>query len=108
MAKKKKPFHRKWSEDEEKLLKEIYPIKRRKKVAKIMGRSLGSISAKVKMMGLKSGSPEDWTDYEIQLLKRLFPIKQTKEIAKMLGRTVNTVTYRAYTLSLNKEPFARR
>ena len=43
----------KWSDNEIKLLKEIFPVKLSKEVAEILGKTVDSVSYKAQMMGLK-------------------------------------------------------
>ena len=73
MAKKTKRIQRKWSKDELKLLKKLFPIKETKEVAEILGRSLTSVHTKAFESGLKKAYlPPRWTASETKLLKKLY------------------------------------
>ena len=103
MAKKTKPIQRKWSNNEIKLLKKLFPTKKKKEIADIMGRTLYSVASKAQMVGLKKVDKGKWSDEEIKLLKEIYPIKRTKEVAEKLGRPMRSVAHRAYILGLKKK-----
>ena len=56
MSKKTKPIRRKWSDDELKLLKENFPIKKMKEVAAQLGRPMPSVINRAYIMGIKKKS----------------------------------------------------
>ena len=56
MPKKTKPIRRKWSDDELKLLKENFPIKKMKEVAAQLGRPMPSVINRAYIMGIKKKS----------------------------------------------------
>ena len=102
MTKKKKNIYRKWSNEEIKLLKKLFPIKKTKELAEILEKTTDAVSYKAQMMGLKKVGRQKWSDNEIKLLKEIFPVKLSKEVAEILGKTVDSVSYKAQMMGLKK------
>ena len=105
MAKKKKNIYREWSNEEIKLLKKLFPIKKKKEIADILGRSFYSVASKAHVVGLKKVDKRKWSDDEIKLLKEIYPIKRTREVAAQLGRPMPSVIHRAYIMGIRKKSF---
>ena len=105
MAKKKKLTHRKWTDEELQLLKKLFPVKNTKKIAEMLGRTVGSVISKAQMVGLKKVRENKWSNEEIKLLNKLFPIKKTKEVAAKLERPIRSINQKAYILGIKKTSF---
>ncbi len=108
MAKKKKRIYCKWSDKEIKLLKKLFPIKKKKEIADILGRSFRSVASKAYVVGLRKVDRKEWSDKEIKLLKKIYPIKRTREVGAQLGRTLPSVTHRAYIMGIKKKVFIKK
>jgi len=79
-AKAKKRTLIAWSEDEVKLLKELFPQGRAREIAERTGRSLTSVRKKAYVMGIKAREDRFWSANDIRQLKRLYPSETAQSI----------------------------
>lgn len=91
-----------WTEEEIRLLKEIYPHGNTQKVAERLGRPLTAVRQKAYDLGLKTNSYNYWTDEQIQLLKELYPTTTAKALCKKLKHSTGSIRIKASMLNLKK------
>jgi hypothetical protein len=101
MAKKKKKWVR-WSKDEVRLLKRLFPLGKAKRVAEKTGRALKAVQYKAYDMGLGTRQNRRWSASEIEILKRLYLIETARSIADRLGRSEETVRMKARSIGVSK------
>ena len=106
-AKIKKSGRRRWSEDEIKLLKKMYPDNSPKDIANKLARTVAAVVSKGCQLGLGK-KPRLWLKRELNLLKKLYPNKMAKEIADQLGRPVKATEFRIFKLGLKKRRLAKK
>ena len=106
-AKIKKISRRRWSEDEIKLLKRMYPDNNKRDIANKLGRTVAAVVLKGCQLGLGK-KPRLWSKRELNLLKKLYPNKMAKEIAEQLGRPAQATEFRIFKLGLRKRRFAKK
>jgi len=87
-----------WSDREETLLAEMFPVNPNEEIAEKMGRSLGSIDNKARKMGLRK--MKFWSEDEDKLLKKLYTKLSYEQLAYRLGRTKGAVQIRVIVLNL--------
>jgi len=105
MAKSKRGHGRKWTADENALLRELYPESPIGEIAKRLGRTVAAITGKAHCLGLKKKSRLDklWTAEQLQLLSQLYPTHEDiQDIAERIGRSPAVVRAKAYDLWLSK------
>jgi hypothetical protein len=94
-----------WTPEELEKLREIYPRTTRREVARILGRSEGSVQGKVKYLGLRRvRNYKPWTETNIAEFRLLYPVNFSAEIAKRLGRSIISINAMAGKLGLSKDP----
>ena len=97
----KKSRYRRWSEDEIKLLKSLFPRGKAGKIAEKTGRSLTAVRQKARELGLtKRLYP--WSKKDLILLKKLYPSKMAQQIADQIGRSLPAIQRRIQRLGLRK------
>ena len=93
-----------WSKSETKFLKENYGKISSAKIAKELGRSVGSISGKAYGLHLSSKRISNkyraWTEEEVKYLSDNYGVKSHKTVAKYLKRSKNSVIAKARDLKL--------
>lgn len=89
----------KWSEEEEKYLKENFNKHSKKYIAHELGRTVRSINSKINKMELTKGNNR-WSEEEKQYLEENWGKYSIPNIANKLGRTVNGVKLKAYKMGL--------
>lgn len=90
---------RKWTEEENEILKKFYPIEGTEVRDKLDGRTKKAIYAQARKLGLKA--PDDlWTEEENEILKKWYPIEGTKVVNRLEGRTMGAVHAQARELGL--------
>ena len=82
-----------WSEDEVKLLKELYGKKDAQYIADKLGRPLGSVTRKACNIGI-TRTFIAWSSQERNLLKKLYGKEKVEDIAKRIGRSVSATCCR--------------
>jgi len=102
MAKAKKDTWVRWSEDELKLLRKLFPKGRAREIAERIGRPLTAVRQKAYTMGLKTKQWCRWSDSEVKLLKKLHASESLQSIADKLGRSSGTVGVKACSIGLRK------
>jgi hypothetical protein len=103
MAKAKKNTWVRWSEEEVKLLRRLFPKGRAREIAERTGRPLKAVRQKAYTLGLKTREWRRWSDSEVKLLKKLHPNATLQSIADKLGRSLDVVGNKALKLGLRKE-----
>ena len=76
---------REWSEEENEILREWYPIEGTKVADRLEGRTRGATQAQAKRLGLKSFNV--WTEEENETLRKYYLIEGIKVIDRLEGRT---------------------
>lgn len=111
---KKSPSARRWSYQENTLLKTLYPEYTNKELAEnfFPGRTESAIFFKAKSLGLKknnnnASSGENWTSQEISYLVLNYDQKSVEEIAQDLNRSKNSVYSKARRANLTEKMVLR-
>ena len=91
-----------WTEDDVKLLKQLYPRGNTKMIAEKLCRPLTAVRQKAYDMGMKTNIYNYWTEDDLELLTRLYPDTVTDELAKRFGRSAGSVKTKARQLGLKK------
>lgn len=89
----------KWSEEEEKYLKENINRHSKEYIAHELGRTVSSINSKINKMELTKGNNR-WSEEEKQYLEENWGKYSISNIANKLNRTVNGVRIKAYKMGL--------
>ncbi len=76
---------REWTEEENNVLREYYPVEGTKVADRLKGRTRGSIQTQAKRLGLKSFNI--WTEEENETLRKYYLIEGIKVIDRLEGRT---------------------
>ena len=91
-----------WTEDDIKLLKQLYPRGNTKMIAEKLCRPLTAVRQKAYDMGMKTEVYNYWTEDDLELLTELYPDTVTDELAKQFGRSAGSVKTKARQLGLKK------
>jgi len=91
-----------WTEDDIKLLKQLYPRGNTKMIAEKLSRPLTAVRQKAYDMGMKTSIYNYWTEDDLELLTRLYPDTETGDLAKRFGRSAGSVKTKARQLGLKK------
>jgi hypothetical protein len=91
-----------WTEDDKKLLKQLYPHGNTKMIAEKLCRPLTAVRQKAYDMGMKTDIYNFWTEDELELLTKLYHNTITDELARRFGRSVGSVKTKARQLGLKK------
>ena len=102
MVKRRKNNWVRWSKDEIKLLKRLFPLGKARQVAEKTGRSLKAVKQKAYDMGLGTRQNRRWSASEIEIVKRLYPIETARSIGARLGRSEKTVSVKARSIGVKK------
>ena len=92
-----------WTEDEIKLLKQLYPKGKTKKVAEQLGRPFTAVRQKAYDLGFKTKTYNYWTDQELKLLRKLYPKMSTGDLSKHFKRSEGSIRIKAAQLGLKKK-----
>ena len=112
----KEHFKRIWTEEEIKLLTELYPNHSNEEIAKILGRSKPSVDKKAAQLGLKKSEEYrrkvskqnnmkkeyTWTQEEVNFLMINFKTMTYKQLSEALGRSPSSIAHKARQLKLRK------
>ncbi len=104
MARKKKRLYGPWSWTEEdiKLLKELYPLGKTKRIAEQLGRPFTAVRQKAYDLGIKTKIYEYWTDKQLKQLKQLYPKTSVRILSKKFKRSEGSIRIKAAQLGLKK------
>jgi len=91
-----------WTEDDIRLLKQLYPRGNTKRIAEKLCRPLTAVRQKAYDMGMKTSIYNYWTEDDLELLARLYPDTITNELARRFGRSAGSVKTKARQLGLKK------
>ena len=94
-----------WTKQEIGQLEYLLEKHSRKDIAAKLGRSLQSVAAKAKHLGLKK--PLTWTTKNIAILKKFFPFETNVEVAKRLDKSPALIRLKAIKLGLKKSIYAK-
>jgi hypothetical protein len=88
-----KTVRKRWTEQEDAILREFYPKELVSAVAKRLGRGKASVMRHANKLGLRCLACDNakWTNDEIDKLKELYPQMPIAEIAKQLGRGLKSI-----------------
>ncbi|MEJ2647066.1 MAG: hypothetical protein P8016_01500 [Sedimentisphaerales bacterium] len=105
MARKKKRLFGPWSwtEDEIKLLKQLYPKGNTRKVAEQLGRPFTAVRQKAYDLGIKTKTYNYWSDKQIEQLRKLYPKMSVRDLSKRFKRSEGSVRVKAAQLGLKKK-----
>lgn len=92
---------REWTEDENKILREYYPVEGTKVVDRIEGRTKEAIKTQANKLGLRINS-NLWTEEEIEILRKYYPIEGMKVKNRLKDRTRYAISTMASDLKLKK------
>ena len=102
MVKKKDKRWVRWSKDELRVLKRLFPVGKARQVADKVGRSLSTVKQKAYSMGLATRENRRWKVSEIKIVRTRFLTTDTQKLADRLGRTVLAVIARAGSMGIRK------
>ena len=102
MAKSKKNTWIRWSADEIKLLKKLFPKGKTRQISDQTGRAFTAVRQKAYDMGLKTRECRLWSADEIKLLQENYLKKNWRELADMFGRSSETIIRKANSIGLRK------
>ena len=91
-----------WTEDDIKLLKQLYPRGNTKMIAEKLCRPLTAVRQKAYDMGMKTDIYKYWTEDDLELLIKFYSDTITDELAKRFGRSTGSVKTKARQLGLKK------
>lgn len=91
-----------WTEDDIKLLKQLYPHGNTKMIAEKLCRPLTAVRQKAYDMGMKTEIYKYWTEDDLELLIKLYPDTETNKLARRFRRSVGSVKTKARQLGLKK------
>lgn len=105
-----------WTEQEEDMLRQLYPNHSNKEIAQLLGKTKASIDKKGAQLGLRKSKEyrtkvsrdnnknKDyvWSESELQTLFALYNHKTYKEIGKILNRSQSSIAHKAKQLNLHK------
>jgi hypothetical protein len=105
MVRKKKRRYGPWSWTEEdiKLLKELYPFGKTGKIAERLGRPLTTVRQKAYDLGIKTKIYNFWTDKQIRLLKKYYTKLSIADMAKRFKRSKGSIRIKAAQIGLAKK-----
>ena len=95
-------FRSRWSKDELRLLKRLFPLGKARQIVEKTGRPLSAVKQKAYSMGLGTRENRRWSASEIKIVRTLFLTRDTQKIADRLGRTVQAVIARAGSMGIRK------
>ncbi|RLG78532.1 MAG: hypothetical protein DRO14_00420 [Thermoprotei archaeon] len=98
---------RRWSKEEIEVLRKVYPDAGAKKVAELIGRSVDSVVAKAKELGIRRKRKVVWTDEMVGFLVSNYNVMTMDEIAEYLGVDSVDVLNKARQLGLKKNHHGR-
>ena len=91
-----------WTENDIKLLKQLYPCGNTKMIAEKLCRPLTAVRQKAYDMGMKTDIYKYWTEDDLELLIKFYSDTITDELAKRFGRSAGSVKTKARQLGLKK------
>ncbi|HUT47496.1 MAG TPA: hypothetical protein VMX36_14540 [Sedimentisphaerales bacterium] len=91
-----------WTEDDIKLLKQLYPRGNTRMIAAKLCRPLTAVRQKAYDMGMKTDIYNYWTEDDLKLLSKLYANTITGELAERFGRSAGSVKTKARQLGLKK------
>ena len=91
---------RRWSKDEDNLLKKLYLKNDVQYIADKINRSVTAIHRHACIIGITNKCVL-WSSQEEKLLKKLWSKKSYSDIAKIIGRSVSAITLKAHKLGLS-------
>ena len=89
---------REWTEEEDSILKEYYPVEGADIVNRLAGRTRTAIQAHASRLGINFLNA--WTEEEIEILKKWYPIEGGNVVNRLNTRTKGTVYTQAKKLGL--------
>lgn len=92
---------REWTEDENKILREYYPVEGSKVADRLEERTKEAIKTQAKKLGLRINS-DLWAEEEIEILRKYYPIEGMKVRNRLKDRTRYAISTRASVLGLKK------
>ena len=102
--KAKKNTQVRWSKDEVRLLKKLFPKGKAREIANQIGRSVNAVRIKAHKLGLRKPNQYPvWSKKELNVLKKLYPTQTAQKIAGKIGRPVQAVRLRIFKLGLKKK-----
>ena len=91
-----------WTEEDIKLLKELYPFGKTGQIAERLGRPLTTVRQKAYDLGMKTKIYNFWTDKQIGQLKKYYAKSSIAALAKRFKRSKGSVRIKAVQLGLKK------
>jgi len=91
---------RHWTPEEDDRLRRDYGQVPTKDIARRMGRSLSSVSGRVRKLDIRTG--RYWSAAESAELTRLYPDMDTPSLAAHFGRSIDSIYNHAFLLNLHK------
>lgn len=89
----------KWTEEEERMIEELYPIVGPKVLAERMGKSIFQMKGKAKCMGIKF-KVDPWTDEMIKIVRDRYEIDGPTKLSERLGLSPIAITAKARRLGV--------
>ena len=91
-----------WTDEEDRILKEYYPLEKSDVYKRLHGRSRYSCIHRAKLLNISSNGNALWSDKDYEILKEYYPTIGS-EVAIILGKTKAACNTKAYKLGIKKK-----
>ena len=98
MAKEKNRLYKRWTEEEDEVIREHYPSEGPSCSERIPGRDKSSVASRANKLGLRKYSA--WSEEDDLIMREYYPLEGGKVILRLPGKTKNQVRSRAWFLGL--------
>lgn len=99
---RKRATPRKWTKQEDTILRRFYPKQGSRYVAELIGRSMSSVQERALRLGVPATMNRRWTEAEISFLKKNYGRRTAGQIARTLKRTEQSVRGQIHILGLGE------
>ncbi len=95
---------KKWSKEEEDIIREFYPKELNQTVLRLPSRSKVSVSSRARILGVRptGESKIDWTPQEDEIIKQYYPQEGCSIVKRLENRTKNAIVNRASRIGIRK------
>lgn len=91
---------REWTEEEDSILKEYYPVEGSEVIDRLSGRTKKAIIERARMLEVSKKHNQIWTEEENEILKKYYLVEGIKVIARLSGRTKRAIMVQARRLGI--------
>lgn len=93
-----------WTEQEKKLLSNLYSHKTRGEIAQILNRAELGVSRMILNLGLSKRLLQPWLPQELEILRLHYPVQGAMVLAKLLKRNQSVIRGQAQRMGLKAPP----